>query len=803
MLRTGSYLQDRYEVLGLIGSGGMSDVYKARCHKLNRLVAVKVLKAEFSSDAGFVSKFKMEAQAAARLSHPNIVSVYDVVDEAELHYIVMELIEGITLKSYITKKKVLDVKEAVGISIQVASGIAAAHGQNIIHRDIKPQNMIISKNGKVKVADFGIARAATTQTLTAAAMGSVHYISPEQARGGYSDARSDIYSLGITMYEMVTGHVPFEGDNTVTVALAHLEEPIIRPGRYQPGIPVSLENIILKCTEKKPEHRYNTMNEVIADLRRVLLHPEQDFVSRVSEQDFGGETVTISPEELTAIRNGQKTYQPDRESAAERQLVQERQRGSGYSPDYRREGGYPAETDYRGEPGYRGVPDYSEEPGYHGIPDYPEEPDYRDMPDYPEEAGYHGQPDYQEDFDYSEADGYGGASGYQGQPDYRRGGQHQKTQNRRRSQQRIQEEEVNPKFEKLLTSAGVFVAVLIMAVLVFVFFRLGGIFRFHSDKTPTTIQAETVAAEETLDDKTVYAPDARNLPVDMAEAKLKESTLVMKVVGYEESDTVNKDYVISQSPAYGSAVSKYSTVEVIVSSGNGKIDLSQLGLVGMEGDAARLLMEQKKMVPELEPQYSDIYPEGRVVGFEPQEAKEGEKVTLYISAGSAADLRTVPGIINVPEEEALALLEAADLLPGEVTKESSDTVPSGTVISQGVAMDTQVRTGTQVPYVVSTGPEEKRFVAAISETYELEASIGPGAINASVVVAIRLKQEKGGETVYTTLMEPKTLSGGELLPVNFPDIEGAPNVEYGEVEVVNVQTDTVLKSYPVRFFETE
>ncbi len=228
MLRTGAYLQGRYEILSLIGSGGMSDVYKAKCHKLNRLVAVKVLKEEFSNDEGFVGKFQMEAQAAARLSHPNIVNVYDVVDEGNIHCIVMELVEGITLKSYIAKKGFLDVKEAVTIGIQVAQGIAAAHEQKIIHRDIKPQNMLISRDGKVKVADFGIARAATTQTMTSEAMGSVHYISPEQARGGYSDARSDIYSFGITLYEMVTGILPFEGDNTVAVALAQLQEPITR-----------------------------------------------------------------------------------------------------------------------------------------------------------------------------------------------------------------------------------------------------------------------------------------------------------------------------------------------------------------------------------------------------------------------------------------------------------------------------------------------------------------------------------------------------------------------------------------------
>ncbi|MEG2871547.1 MAG: protein kinase, partial [Clostridium sp.] len=267
MLKPGMFLQERYEILDQIGSGGMSEVYRAKCHKLNRLVAIKVLKEEFSQDSNFVSKFKMEAQSAAGLSHPNIVSIYDVVDEDTLHYIVMEVIEGITLKSYIMKKGHLGVKESIGIAIQVAQGVGAAHDQHIIHRDIKPQNMIISKDGKVKVADFGIARAVSSQTVGSTAVGSVHYISPEQARGGYSDARSDIYSLGITIYEMVTGQVPYDGENAVTIALAHLEEPIIPPHCLNPEVTPSLERIILKCTQKKPERRYHDAYELIGDLR--------------------------------------------------------------------------------------------------------------------------------------------------------------------------------------------------------------------------------------------------------------------------------------------------------------------------------------------------------------------------------------------------------------------------------------------------------------------------------------------------------------------------------------------------------
>lgn len=301
MLGTGTMLQDRYEIIEKIGSGGMAEVYKAKCHKLNRLVAIKVLKAEYTSDVGFVSKFKMEAQAAAGLSHSNIVNIYDVIDEGDLHCIVMELVEGITLKSYIAKKGHLGVKESVGIAIQVAQGIEAAHEQHIIHRDIKPQNMLISKDGKVKVADFGIARAVSSQTMNATVVGSVHYVSPEQARGGFVDARTDIYSLGITMFEMLTGRVPFEGDNTVTVALAHLEEPIVHPSMLNPEITPGIEKIILKCTEKKPEHRYSSIGEVISDLRRALINPNDEMIGAAVVEDHSSDTITITKKELDII----------------------------------------------------------------------------------------------------------------------------------------------------------------------------------------------------------------------------------------------------------------------------------------------------------------------------------------------------------------------------------------------------------------------------------------------------------------------------------------------------------------------
>ena len=302
MLKTGTIIAERYEILGKIGTGGMADVYKAKDHKLNRFVAVKVLKPEFREDTTFIRKFRSEAQAAAGLTHPNIVNVFDVGDDGGVYYIVMELIEGITLKEYIAKKGKLSIKEATSIAIQVSMGLEAAHNHGIVHRDVKPQNIIISTDGKVKVTDFGIARAASSNTISSNVMGSVHYSSPEQVRGGYSDEKSDIYSLGITLYEMVTGRVPFDGDTTVAIAIKHLQEEMVPPSVYTENLPYSLEQIILKCTQKSVGRRYEKMEDVIADLKHSLIDPQGNFVT-LSSVDNEAKTVVISDEELGEIKN--------------------------------------------------------------------------------------------------------------------------------------------------------------------------------------------------------------------------------------------------------------------------------------------------------------------------------------------------------------------------------------------------------------------------------------------------------------------------------------------------------------------
>lgn len=326
MLQAGTILGNRYEIIELVGTGGMAHVYKAKCHRLNRYVAIKVLKEEFEKDDDFVKRFHVEAQSAAGLIHPNIVNIYDVGEEAGLHYIVMELVEGVTLQEYIKNNKKLNAQQAVNLSIQIAQGIEAAHNNNTVHRDIKPQNIIITNDGRAKVTDFGIARASNVNTITMATIGSVHYFSPEQARGGYVDTRSDIYSLGITMFEMVTGHVPFDGDNAVTVALKHLQDEVVFTEEESADIPRSLEKIILKAVNKKPEFRYDTITSMIQDLKSVFDSPDGAYVSSKKQSIAVGKTIVMPKEDvekIKAARGGGAASSGDKGKKAEKKQEEE------------------------------------------------------------------------------------------------------------------------------------------------------------------------------------------------------------------------------------------------------------------------------------------------------------------------------------------------------------------------------------------------------------------------------------------------------------------------------------------------
>lgn len=738
MLNQGTYLQDRYEILGRIGSGGMSVVYKAKCHTLDRLVAIKVLKEEFASDENFVSKFKMEAQAAARLSHPNIVNVYDVVDEGNLHYIVMELIEGITLKSYIEKKGFLENKEAIGIAIQVAQGIAAAHEQHIIHRDIKPQNMIISRDGNVKVADFGIARAVSSQTMNATAVGSVHYISPEQARGGYCDERSDIYSFGITMYEMVTGRVPFEGDNTVAVALAHLETPITPPSQLNPVVSSGLEQIILKCTQKKPDRRYSSIGDVITDLRHVMVDPDYNIYGAVSQTDEENDpyvTRPISREELSQIQERRRPHTEDI-------VVKEPE----YDPAVSIQTQETEENDGDG---------YDKEETQPQIP------------------------------------------------------VHKKRSDRKK------EKDVSTQFERIIMVMGIFAAVLVAVVVIFVFSRLTGLFwpKSGQDKETEVVTSETATEgiNVSLADNQTYMPNVLGLPKDMAEAKLKEYNLVMSIETEDYSDNYKADQVMRQDVAEGEVVEKWSTVGVTISKGSDKVDLSSLGLEQLSGEDAQKLLKDKELQVTLKEEANDNIETGKVIRYSPQQAKAGDTIELVVSTGPKTAQGQVPKLIGRDEVTADALLKAAGLKTGTVTYDYDAGKPEGTVLSQSALPGTVLEPSATVDYVVNQMEEEgstqaqaadeSYYMGSIDTTCSLSNYIGPASQTSSVKISIRLKQkDASGAEVYTPLISPRLVVGSQDIPVVFPRIKGAYGVENGTVEVVDVEKDTVIASYPVSFF---
>ena len=716
MLNPGTYLQNRYEILERIGSGGMSVVYKAQCHTMNRLVAIKVLKEEFAFDENFVGKFKMEAQAAARLSHPNIVSVYDVVDEDVLHYIVMELIEGITLKNYIEKKGHLESKEAIGIAIQVAQGIGAAHEQHIIHRDIKPQNMIISRDGKVKVADFGIARAVSTQTMNATAVGSVHYISPEQAKGGYCDERSDIYSFGITMYEMVTGKVPFEGDNTITVALAHLEEPVTPPRMYVPEVSQALEQIILKCTQKRPERRYSNVTDVIADLRKALMEPDCDIYAADEEEDELGRTRSISREELLNLQESRK---PARGSLGEEELRD----------------------------------------------------DHADSP----------QRNRRE----------------------RKGPSHLTS--------RQKDKDVSTQFERIVTAIGIAAAIIIVAVVLFVFSRLTGLFRAGTSEKPTvavSTEAETASLEVNITDNQTYVPYILSMTEQQAREELAQVDLKLEVTGSDYSDNYPEGQIMAQTIVQDTVVDKGSTVGVTLSKGSDKVNLGTLNLTVLTVLDASRLLEEKGLAVDVKEEFSNTAAAGTIMRFSPETAKIGERVTLFVSKGVENELGRVPNLIGQSQVSADALLAGAGLVTGNVTKERSDTVAEGLVINQVPLPDTILAPGTPVDYVVSGEPDASEtdasqyYLSSIDTTCSLSNYIGPASQTSSVRVMIRLKQTVNGDVVYTPLMKERLVVGAQTIPVVIPRIKGAYGVDSGTVEVVDAGSAdlTVIASYPVTFF---
>ena len=668
MIKEGVFLGKRYEILGRVGSGGMADVYKGKDHKLNRYVAIKVLKSDYRSDQVFIQKFLSEAQAAAGLMHPNVVNVYDVGQDRGLYYMVMELVEGITLKDYIQKKGKLSAKETISISIQMVTGIQAAHNRHIIHRDIKPQNIIISKEGKVKVTDFGIARATTsTQTISASVMGSVHYTSPEQARGGRVDEKSDIYSAGITMYEMITGHVPFDGDSTVSVALKHLQEEIVSPSKEVPDIPYSLECIIMKCTQKNPERRYHDCESLLLDLKRSLVDPDGDFVitgSVAAAAPDSDRTVVMSTEELEQLQNQRYDDEDDE-----------------YDDDY-------DEDEYDDE-------------------------DEEDDDNYQEERRK--KKDVNPDtkkimrillivagvivallviFLVGNAVGVFSGPGITATtekqvdvPDVRGMTEDEARDelNDKNLGMRVSGREASDEYDKgeiISQDPG------------------------EGEKVDehTTIEVVVSTGPET---KMVQVPNVVDAKEADAEKEIEDAGLIVKKE-FEASDDVDAGRVISVSPDAGTEVEEGSEVTIVVSTGPETKMVAVPKLVGRQAADAEAALTSAGLVGSVTEQYSDE-PAGQVISQSPlegEQVEEGSTVSYVVSLGPETKTVTVPNLTTgMTREEAEQALTAAGLKVGTVTEANSSSITPGYVMNQTISPGTEVAEGTAVGFTVSIGPE--------------------------------------------------------------------------------------------------
>lgn len=664
MLNQGMMLSNRYEIIETVGSGGMSEVYKAKCHVLNRFVAIKVLKPEFSSDAGFVSKFRNEAQSAAGLSHPNIVNVYDVGEENGIYYIVMELVEGITLKEYIQKNGRIPYEQAIDFAIQIAQGLEIAHENHTIHRDIKPQNIIVAKNGSLKVTDFGIARAASSNTMTSNAMGSVHYISPEQARGGYSDERSDIYSLGITLYEMVTGHVPFEGENNVAIALMHIQSDMVSPREYYPDIPTSLEKVILKCTQKKPERRYLTANALIADLKRVKENPNIDCIV-VQTAVNNSPTVKMTQEEMNAIKQGRQINAGEAQVTAPR-VAQQRPVTPG--PSVQRPVAAPTAS-------ASAQPLDSRAESRINIP-VMKPSSIDDL--FPEDG---------DDDEYDEIEKSAPVN-----PRYAK-----------------EEEEIDPKLKKIIMISSVALVIIISILVIFIIGKIAGWHPFGGDDKPgVKTETSTDSSEDSTEEMGVMV-NVVGLYKTAAEEQMKKNGFTNYKFVEKKDNDVEEGYVIEQSVAEGNSIAKNDEIIITISSGKEMTEVPDVK--GYTDEQAQVLLREAGLEVTHGFEYDDEVEKNHVISQEPESGKEvpkGSTVKIIVSNGKETVTTKVPNLVGLTEEQAKTALEEAKLV-GNPTYDFDDEVPAGEVISQTEAVDSELEEGSTVSYVISNGKENYTY----------------------------------------------------------------------------------------------
>ncbi|MDY2810001.1 MAG: PASTA domain-containing protein [Candidatus Faecousia sp.] len=742
----GRLLDNRYEILEVIGTGGMAVVYKARCHRLNRLVAVKILKDEYSQDEEFRRRFHAEGQAVAMLSHPNIVSVYDVSTSPEADYIVMELVDGISLKQYMEKKGVLNWKETLHFSMQIAKALEHAHSRGIVHRDIKPHNVMVLKNGSVKVTDFGIARIMSKgNTLTKEALGSVHYISPEQAKGSRVDNRSDLYSLGVVMYEMMTGRPPYDGESPVAVAIQHINGGAPMPSTLNPNIPGGLEQIIMKAMAHDPNDRYESATAMLYDMEEFRKDPTILFDYNAGPTDAALHLTEKRPQEPAAPR-----------TTAER--VADRQ-----TPRPRREP--VSEPTRRTTPPVAGI-----QRPQTGSTARPTGSTSRPQTGSAQQRSQTGSGKRPQNTARPQTGAYAARSGEKANRPASSG---QEAQRRREAEEKRSR---NTTIAIISCSA---VAVLALALILIAIFGNG------VGKKDQTIQVPTLLGQ-----------DYNTLPA------YQDFRIVLRDKGY--SDKYDKDQIMAQEPKAGEMVSKDTVLYVDVSLGKEPENKTMENLVGIDQQSAKEFLvkqgvaEAKILVREED---SPEQAKGKVVRTDPAEGgalDENTTVTLYVSSG----MMTMPNVEGMTRDQAEKTLSENGFNNVEI-KEVDSEKESGTVTKQSLRANSRQDRSQTVTLEVSSGVNKKKVPNVIGRTQDeaktMLAQAGFNYVEINLVddsdkaafTVLKQSENPNAEVDVTTTIVLEVSSGKMTVPNVVGKTEAEAKSALSAKGFTNVRTETV------------
>ncbi|HIW47759.1 MAG TPA: protein kinase [Firmicutes bacterium] len=743
ILSNGTLLGGRYRILEQIGMGGMATVYRANDEKLERSVTVKVLKEEFTEDEDFRSRFKTEARAAAKLSHPNIVNVYDVGEGNGIYYIVMEYVHGETLKKVIQKSAPLDNVTTLSIAIQMASALEHAHQHGVVHRDIKPQNILISMDGTIKITDFGIARAAADATTTDTALGSVYYFSPEQARGGYVDDKSDIYSLGITMFEMLTGHVPFEGDNSVSIALKHLNSSLPDLRQYNPAVSDTLMNIIKKATQKKKDDRYASITQMLSDLRQAL------YEERHSYGD-----------------SAQKAASPLAEEPRPVLLMEEESHRQPAQPmDDQQEEPFGQEEEVQVELGSRKENTLPE--GGVSFERYSKQLKIsKDNDDY-EEDEYEQRPPRR-------------APKKKPQP--------KRPPKGRKAPQDSEEEAYYKAQEKKVTIAAVITALVIIAVITVVGARF--------------LTGQGLLGNSSTQDETSTVPSFLGMTLEEAQQQAQTLGITINQTGEEYSGQYDEEQIMEQSVQEGSAITEGMRVDVTVSLGMRSFPMPDV-IYDDEDVALEKIQNAGGSTPQREYVFDDVVPQGVVIDQDPEaqtQADSSTPITLTISKGPETATVTVPSFLGMIMGEAQNLVAESGLQVGTVTVDNSASGERDEIISQSIDPNEEVERDTRIDFVVVgqsiVEPEESEETTPeqtqpAEETPAQEDGTEGSTQGESIL---------GGDDENGTISEPQTpavTSGSQTFTVGTP----SSYIDANSINVKILRIDSASSTVDVAFNE--